>query len=164
VVFADDDYLIPEGSATLLAVAGSLDVVAIAIDRDSLLSAVDEHRPDSVLTDIRMPPSFTREGIQAARQIRADHPEIGVVVLSQHVCDAYLEELFADGAAGLGYLLKDIGSRTWRRGHRTRRHVVALGLLAGPGPDQYLCGQLLNWISTAGVVLHQHASRAPDQS
>jgi DNA-binding NarL/FixJ family response regulator len=107
VVIADDEYLIREGTATLLAVAGGLDVVATAVDRDSLLSAVDEHRPDAVLTDIRMPPSFTREGIEAARQIRADHPEIGVVVLSQHMGDAYLEELFVDGAAGLGYLLKE---------------------------------------------------------
>jgi DNA-binding NarL/FixJ family response regulator len=107
VVLADDEYLIRAGTASLLAIAGGVDVVATAADLDSLLSAVDEHRPDAVLTDIRMPPSFTREGIEAARRIRADHPQIGVVVLSQHVGDAYLEELFADGAAGLGYLLKE---------------------------------------------------------
>jgi DNA-binding NarL/FixJ family response regulator len=104
---ADDEYLIREGTASLLAIAGGVDVVATAADLGSLLSAVDEHRPDAVLTDIRMPPSFTREGIEAARRIRADHPQIGVVVLSQHVGDAYLEELFASGAAGLGYLLKE---------------------------------------------------------
>jgi DNA-binding NarL/FixJ family response regulator len=107
VVFADDEYLIREGTATLLEVAGGVDVVATAADLDSLLSAVDEHKPDAVLTDIRMPPSFTREGIEAALRIRAEYPGIGVVVLSQHVGDAYLEELFADGAAGLGYLLKE---------------------------------------------------------
>ena len=107
MVFADDEYLIREGTATLLAVAGDVDVVATAADLRALLAAVDEHRPDAVLTDIRMPPSFTREGIEAARQIRAEHPAIGVVVLSQHMGDAYLDELFADGAAGLGYLLKE---------------------------------------------------------
>jgi DNA-binding NarL/FixJ family response regulator len=107
VVLADDEYLIREGTASLLAIAAGVDVVATAADLDSLLSAVDEHGPDAVLTDIRMPPSFTREGIEAARRIRAEHPQIGVVVLSQHVGDAYLEELFANGAAGLGYLLKE---------------------------------------------------------
>jgi DNA-binding NarL/FixJ family response regulator len=107
VVFADDEYLIREGTARLLAVAGGVDVVATAGDLESLLAAVDEHRPDAVLTDIRMPPSFTREGIDAAWRIRAEHPGIGVVVLSQHLGDVYLEELFARGAVGLGYLLKE---------------------------------------------------------
>jgi DNA-binding NarL/FixJ family response regulator len=107
VVFADDEYLIRQGTATLLAVAGGMDVVATAADLDSLLAAVDEHRPDVVLTDIRMPPTFTQEGIDAARRIRAQYPAIGVVVLSQHLGDAYLAELFAEGAMGLGYLLKE---------------------------------------------------------
>jgi len=76
-------------------------------DLDALLAAVEEHRPDAVLTDIRMPPTSTTEGIEAARRIRADHPEIGVVVLSQYAEEDYAYELLRDGAAGLGYLLKE---------------------------------------------------------
>src|SRR5439155_4948741 len=74
---------------------------------DSLLASVREHRPDAVLTDIRMPPTNTTEGIQAARQIRSDHPTIGVVVLSQFAEEEYAYELLKDGATGLGYLLKE---------------------------------------------------------
>jgi DNA-binding NarL/FixJ family response regulator len=107
VVLADDEYLIREGTATLLSVAGGMEVVATAGDLGSLLAAVEDHRPGAVLPDIRKPPSFTREGIEAARRIREAHPETGVVVLSQHLGDAYLEELFARGAGGLGYLLKE---------------------------------------------------------
>ena len=107
MVFADDEYLIREGTATLLAVVGAVDVVATAGDFDTLMSAVEEHRPDAVLTDIRMPPSVTTEGIQAARRIRAEHPGIGVVVLSQFADEAYAYDLLKDGAAGLGYLLKE---------------------------------------------------------
>ena len=66
-----------------------------------------EHQPDAVLTDIRMPPTFTTEGIDAAKRIRADYPAIGVVVLSQYVEEDYAFELLADGVAGLGYLLKE---------------------------------------------------------
>src|SRR5207302_1693706 len=76
-------------------------------DLDSLLAAVEAERPDVVLTDIRMPPSHSTEGIDAARRIRAEHPDIGVVVLSQFAEDEYAYELLKDGAAGLGYLLKE---------------------------------------------------------
>jgi DNA-binding NarL/FixJ family response regulator len=71
------------------------------------MAAVEELRPDAVLTDIRMPPTHTTEGIQAALRIRRDHPAIGVVVLSQYVEDQYAYDLLKDGAAGLGYLLKE---------------------------------------------------------
>src|SRR5439155_20736128 len=84
-----------------------LDLVATATDLDSLLTAVEEHRPGAVLTDIRMPPTNTTEGIEAARRIRAEHPDIGVVVLSQYAEEDYAYELLKDGAAGLGYLLKE---------------------------------------------------------
>ena len=76
-------------------------------DLPSLMDAVQEHRPDAVLTDIRMPPTHSSEGIDAARQIRAEHPDTGVVVLSQYAEDAYAYDLLKDGAAGLGYLLKE---------------------------------------------------------
>jgi DNA-binding NarL/FixJ family response regulator len=107
VVFAEDNYLVREGTAALLAEVGDVEVVAAVGDLPSLLSAVEEHRPDAVLTDIRMPPTHTSEGIDAARRIRAEHPDTGVVVLSQYAEDAYAYDLLKDGAAGLGYLLKE---------------------------------------------------------
>jgi DNA-binding NarL/FixJ family response regulator len=107
VVFAEDNYLIREGTAALLSGVEDLDLVATVSDLDGLLRAVGENAPDVVLTDIRMPPTYTMEGIEAARRIRADHPEIGVVVLSQYDEEEYAYELLKDGAAGLGYLLKE---------------------------------------------------------
>jgi DNA-binding NarL/FixJ family response regulator len=107
VVFAEDNYLVREGTAALLAAVEEVELVATVSDLDGLLDAVEEQRPDAVLTDIRMPPTHTTEGIDAARRIRADHPEIGVVVLSQYSEEEYAYELLRDGAAGLGYLLKE---------------------------------------------------------
>ena len=107
VVFAEDNYLVREGTSALLRESQDIDLVAAVEDLPSLLAAVDEHRPDAVLTDIRMPPTATTEGIDAARRIRADHPEIGVVVLSQYAEEEYAYELLKEGAAGLGYVLKE---------------------------------------------------------
>jgi DNA-binding NarL/FixJ family response regulator len=107
IVFAEDNYLVREGTVALLAETGELDIVGTAASKDELLAAVEEHAPDAVLTDIRMPPTGTDEGIAAARQIRAEHPQIGVVVLSQYADDAYAYDLLRDGAEGLGYLLKE---------------------------------------------------------
>jgi DNA-binding NarL/FixJ family response regulator len=107
VVFAEDNYLVREGTAALLAAVEDLELVASVSDMESLLAAVEEHRPNAVLTDIRMPPSHSTEGIEAARRIRAEHPDIGVVVLSQYAEEDYAYELLKDGAAGLGYLLKE---------------------------------------------------------
>jgi DNA-binding NarL/FixJ family response regulator len=107
VVFAEDNYLVREGTAALLGGADGVELVAAVSDLDSLIAAVDEHRPDAVLTDIRMPPSNTTEGIVAARRIREGHPEIGVVVLSQYAEEDYAYDLLKDGATGLGYLLKE---------------------------------------------------------
>jgi DNA-binding NarL/FixJ family response regulator len=107
VIFAEDNYLVREGTAALLESQGSIELVAAVSALDDLLAAVEEHAPDAVLTDIRMPPTHTTEGIQAARRIRAEHPEIGVVVLSQFADEAYVYDLLKDGAAGLGYLLKE---------------------------------------------------------
>jgi DNA-binding NarL/FixJ family response regulator len=107
LVFAEDDYLVREGTAALLATAGEVELVAAVPDLPSLLEAVEQHRPDAVLTDIRMPPTKTTEGIDAAHRIRAEHPEMGVVVLSQYAEEEYAYELLKDGASGLGYLLKE---------------------------------------------------------
>jgi DNA-binding NarL/FixJ family response regulator len=107
VVFAEDNYLVREGTAALLATSDEVELVGTATDRDGLLAAVETLAPDAVLTDIRMPPTETDEGIVAAKTIRAAHPEIGVVVLSQFAEEEYAYELLKDGAAGLGYLLKE---------------------------------------------------------
>ncbi|WP_331766246.1 response regulator transcription factor [Embleya sp. NBC_00896] len=107
IIYAEDDYLVREGVAALLGHVDGLDVVATATDLPELLTAVAEHLPDAVLTDIRMPPTHTDEGVRAARLIRDAHPGIGVVVLSQHVEAAYARDLLAAGAEGLGYLLKE---------------------------------------------------------
>jgi DNA-binding NarL/FixJ family response regulator len=107
VVFADDNYLVREGVSALLAEVDGVEVAAAVGDAPSLLRAVAEHAPDAVLTDIRMPPTHTKEGIEAAKRIRAEHPGVGVVVLSQYVEEDYAFELLADGVAGMGYLLKE---------------------------------------------------------
>jgi DNA-binding NarL/FixJ family response regulator len=107
VVFADDNYLVREGVSALLSEAEDIELVETVGDPSSLLRAVSEHQPDAVLTDIRMPPSFTTEGIDAAKEIRAKHPGVGVVVLSQYVENDYALDLLSDGVAGLGYLLKE---------------------------------------------------------
>jgi DNA-binding NarL/FixJ family response regulator len=107
VVFAEDNYLVREGTAALLQASDEVDLAGTASDLDELLASVEELRPEAVLTDIRMPPTNTTEGIDAAKRIREQHPEIGVVVLSQFAEEEYAYELLKDGAAGLGYLLKE---------------------------------------------------------
>jgi DNA-binding NarL/FixJ family response regulator len=107
LVFADDNFLVREGVSGLLTESGAVDVLDTVADPQSLLKVVGELSPDVVLTDIRMPPTFTNEGIVAAKRIRAEHPQTGVVVLSQFVEEDYAVELLADGVAGLGYLLKE---------------------------------------------------------
>ena len=107
VVFADDNYLVREGVSALMSEFEDVDLVETLVDPLSLLKAVAAHEPDAVLTDIRMPPSFTTEGIDAAKRIRSLYPSIGVVVLSQYVEEDYAFELLEDGVSGLGYLLKE---------------------------------------------------------
>ena len=107
VVFADDNFLVREVVAALLAEVDELELVDTVADPLSLFKAVAEHRPAAVLTDIRMPPTFTNEGIEAAKRIRSEYPATGVVVLSQYVEEEYAFELLSDGVAGLGYLLKE---------------------------------------------------------
>jgi DNA-binding NarL/FixJ family response regulator len=106
VVLADDAAVIRQGLARLLTESG-LDVVAEVGTADDLLAAVDSERPDIALVDIRMPPTFTNEGLVAAQQIRDCHPDVGVLVLSQHVDIAYALGLLTDKAERVGYLLKD---------------------------------------------------------
>jgi DNA-binding NarL/FixJ family response regulator len=107
VVFAEDNYLVREGTAALLQASDQVELLGTATTYDELLIAVEELKPEAVLTDIRMPPTNSTEGIEAARRIRGEHPDIGVVVLSQFAEEEYAYELLKDGAAGLGYLLKE---------------------------------------------------------
>ena len=107
VVFAEDNFLVRQGTAALLAEVDEVDLVRLVEEPQALMAAVDELSPDAVLTDIRMPPTHTTEGIDAAKRIRARHPGTGVVVLSQYVEPHYATDLFADGVGGLGYLLKE---------------------------------------------------------
>ena len=107
VVFADDNYLLREGVRQLIETQPELELVATATDYNSLMAAVEKERPQVVITDIRMPPTGTDEGIRAAEQIRASHPETGVVVLSQYVEPEYALSLLEKGAAGRAYLLKE---------------------------------------------------------
>lgn len=107
IVFAEDNFLVRAGTVALLETVDGLEVVASVPDADQLLTAVAALRPDVVLTDIRMPPTNTDDGIRAARRIRSEFPSTGVVVLSQYVEDAYAFDLLKDGAEKLGYLLKE---------------------------------------------------------
>ncbi len=107
VVFAEDNFLVREGTSALLAEVDEIDLVGVVAEPQALLRSVGELQPDAVLTDIRMPPTFTSEGIDAAKRIRRDHPSVGVVVLSQYAEDDLAFDLLADGVAGLGYLLKE---------------------------------------------------------
>ena len=107
LVLAEDHYLVREGLRRLLETRPDLEVAAVCSDLGSLLAAVDAERPDVVVTDIRMPPGGTDEGIQAAERLRDTNPEIGVVVLSQYVNPSYALALLERGSAGRAYLLKE---------------------------------------------------------
>lgn len=107
VVLADDHYLVREGVRRLLESSGQVEVVAAVGNAAELLERVGELKPDAIMTDIRMPPGHHMEGIEAAHRIRAEHPDIGVVVLSQHADESYAFELLKNGTEGLAYLLKD---------------------------------------------------------
>jgi DNA-binding NarL/FixJ family response regulator len=106
VVIADDAVLFREGLGRVLEAAG-IEVAAQAGDAERLLALVRADPPEAAVVDIRMPPTHTREGLDAARRIRADHPQVGVLVLSQYVEPHHAMELLQDGAGGVGYLLKD---------------------------------------------------------
>jgi DNA-binding NarL/FixJ family response regulator len=145
VVLADDHYLVREGLLALLSPVPGLEVVAVVGDAVALLEVVAQHRPDAVLTDIRMPPGRATDGIDAALTIRAQSDATGVVVLSQHLEEAYVRALFSAGSSGLGYLLKErIGQRDdvvdalhrTARGESVLDRTVVDVLLAQPRVDR----------------------------
>jgi DNA-binding NarL/FixJ family response regulator len=134
---AEDDALLREGVAMLLRAEG-LDVVATADNPVSFLAAVDEHRPDVAIVDVRMPPSHTDEGIVAAVEARRRQPDLAVLVLSAHVEQAFATDLLAQGGARLGYLLKERVGRVEE--FLTALHRVADG---GTAIDPDVVAQLL---------------------
>ena len=124
-VIAEDAALFREGLARLLADRGH-EVVAVVPDGEGLLDAVVEHRPDVAVVDIRMPPTFTDEGLRAALALRRQHPDVGVLVFSQYIETRYTSRLLAERATGVGYLLKD-------RVADTSEFVEALSRVASGG-------------------------------
>lgn len=107
VFLADDNLLVREGVRALIDLEDDLEVVGVAADYDELVAGAGDSNPQVVVTDIRMPPSFRREGIEAAHLVRKEHPGTGVVILSQYDDPEYAVALLAEGAAGYAYLLKD---------------------------------------------------------
>ena len=107
VAVADDEYLVREGARSVLSSVPGLEVVGVAGDPDELMGVIADSAPDVVVLDIRMPPTYRTEGIDAAHRIRRDHPRIGVVILSQYADPEYALELLRGGSSGLAYLLKE---------------------------------------------------------
>jgi DNA-binding NarL/FixJ family response regulator len=152
VVICDDSVLVREGIAALLSRAG-IDVAAIASGPEELHAMVAEHAPDVAIIDIRMPPTFTDEGLRAAHELRATHPGIAIVILSQHVEAGTATRLLAESPYRLGYLLKDRVSdiddfaatlRSVAAGGSALDPQIVAGLLAGrrtDGPLSSLSGR-----------------------
>ena len=139
VVIADDSVLLREGLARLLADAG-FEVVGQAGDAEDLLRKVRAHRPEVAVTDIRMPPTQTDEGLRAAQEIRRELPEVGVLVLSQYIDQDYAFELLEGSAEGIGYLLKDRVSDVENFTEAVRR-VAAGGSVLDPQVVTQLLGR-----------------------
>jgi DNA-binding NarL/FixJ family response regulator len=126
LVLAEDHYLVREGVRRLLEAQPEIEVAAVCEDLDSLLDAVDQEAPDVVVTDVRMPPGHSDEGIQAARRLRETNPGIGVVVLSQYANPSYALALLETGSAGRAYVLKE-------RVHEIDQLAAAIRAVAGGG-------------------------------
>jgi DNA-binding NarL/FixJ family response regulator len=137
IVIAEDNVLMSTGLELLLGSKG-FDVAAVTRDATAFAAAVEDHRPDIAIVDVRLPPSFRDEGVHAALRVRRLHPGMPVLILSQYVERQYASELLADGAGGLGYLLKD-------RVARVSEFTEALGRVAAGGivMDPEVIAQLL---------------------
>jgi DNA-binding NarL/FixJ family response regulator len=126
VILGEDSFIVREGLREMLEAQPQVDVVAVSGDLDGLLGAVGEQDPDVVITDIRMPPSNTDEGIRAATTLRTSHPHVGVVVLSQYSHPGYVLALLESGTDGRAYLLKE-------RVHDVGQLIAAIEAVAGGG-------------------------------
>ena len=164
VFLADDSLLVREGVRALLASQPDLDVVGVAEDFDGLVRGAEEQKPQVVVTDIRMPPNFQNEGIEAAKLVRLRNPGTGIVVLSQYDEPEYAISLLSEGAAGYAYLLKDrVGDGDQLV--RAVREVATGGSMLDPSIVQALVApareegeldereeQLLQWIAEGRPV------------
>jgi serine/threonine-protein kinase len=139
IVLADDAVLLREALASALGAAG-FDVVGVAADVPALLDLVERQRPDLAIVDVRMPPTHTTEGLEAARQIRASHPGTAILVLSQYVETRYAVELLRDDPSGIGYLLKDRVTRVADLADAVRR-VAGGGSVIDPEVVARLLGR-----------------------
>jgi serine/threonine-protein kinase len=139
IVLADDAVLLREALAAALGAAG-FDVVGVAADVPALLDLVERQRPDLAIVDVRMPPTHTTEGLEAARQIRASHPGTAILVLSQYVETRYAVELLRDDPSGIGYLLKDRVTRVADLADAVRR-VAGGGSVIDPEVVARLLGR-----------------------
>jgi DNA-binding NarL/FixJ family response regulator len=146
VVIAEDHFLLRDGLTRLLEAHG-MRVIAAVEDGPGLLAAVTEHQPDVAIVDVRLPPTFTDEGLKAALTARARQPALPVLVLSQHVEQLYARELLADGTGGIGYLLKDRVLNGAQFADAVRR--VAGG---GTAMDPEVIARLLDRDSTDGAL------------
>jgi DNA-binding NarL/FixJ family response regulator len=140
IVLADDAVLLREALAAALA-AADFEVVGQAGDVPELMRLVERERPDVAILDVRMPPTHTTEGLEAARQIRAAHPGIAILVLSQYVETRYAVDLLRDDPSGVGYLLKDRVTRVADLADAVRR-VAAGGSVIDPEVVSRLLGRL----------------------
>src|SRR5664280_37830 len=125
VVLSEDNTLLREGLSRLIEGDGDLELAGVATDLPELLALIETHEPDVVVTDIRMPPTGTDEGIRAAAWLRQHHPSVGVVVLSQYTAPAYALALLEEGSSGRAYLLKERVAGASELSHAIR--VVAEG-------------------------------------
>ena len=139
IAIADDAILLREALASALTAAG-FSVVGQAADADGLLTLIDRERPDVAIVDVRMPPTHTTEGLEAARQIRLRHPGTAILVLSQYVETRYALELLRDDPAGIGYLLKDRVTKVADLADAVRR-VAAGGSVIDPEVVSRLLGR-----------------------
>jgi DNA-binding NarL/FixJ family response regulator len=150
VVVADDSYLVRVAVRHVLDSADGIEVVAETADRQTLEAAIESEAPDVVVTDIRMPPSGTDEGLQIAARLRETHPEIGVVVLSQYASPAYGLALLDGGSSGRAYLLKD-------RIQHDSQLVAAIGAVAEG--ESFIDPKVVENLVTS----HRHALDSPLQ-
>jgi DNA-binding NarL/FixJ family response regulator len=168
VVVADDNLLVREGLASLLTDHG-IEVAARAADAEALLRAVDTHRPDLAIVDVRMPPTHTDEGLRAAREIRARHPQVAIVILSEHVELGVVTQVLATQPEGLGYLLKQrvtdfdefvASLRRVAAGGTALDPLIVGPLLAGRRDDAPLARLTLREKEVLGLVAEGQSNKA----
>lgn len=163
VVVADDSFLMREAVSRLIDDEPDLLLLSTADDVDSLLAAVERHQPHVVVTDVRMPPGFTDDGVRAAESIRASAPERGVVLLSQYVRREYAVRLFEGGAGGRAYLLKDRVAHAGELVHAIRTVAAGGSVVDSVVVDEMLTAErgVLGRLSPREVeVLREMASGA----